>query len=80
MCRFGCPHILITDQVREFINRLSSELYSITKTHHQITSAYHPQVNLNAVSCNLTAAFVIINTDFKIICIIGLQNITKPKN
>ncbi len=80
MCRFGCPHILITDQGREFINRLSSELYSITKTHHRITSAYHPQVNLNAVSCNLTAAFVIINTDFKIICIIRLQNITKPKN
>ena len=38
MCPFGCPHILITDQGREFINRLSSELYSITKTHHLITN------------------------------------------
>ena len=41
----GCPEILITDQGREFVNLLSDELYSITKTQHRITSAYHPQTN-----------------------------------
>ena len=41
----GCPEILITDQGREFVNSLSRELYTITKTEHRITSAYHPQTN-----------------------------------
>ena len=41
----GCPETLITDQGREFVNELSSELYQITNTDHRITSAYHPQSN-----------------------------------
>ena len=41
----GCPETLITDQGGEFVNKLSSELYSITNTEHRITSAYHPQSN-----------------------------------
>ena len=40
----GCPETIITDQGREFVNALSSELYAITNTEHRITSAYHPQV------------------------------------
>ena len=46
MCRYGCPEVLITDQGREFVNEISSQLYAITKTEHRITSAYHPQVYL----------------------------------
>ena len=42
--RMGAPEIVITDQGREFVNALSSNLYDITKTEHSITSAYHPQV------------------------------------
>jgi len=45
ICRFGSPETLITDQGREFVNELSAKLYSITKTDHRITSAYHQQVN-----------------------------------
>ena len=41
----GCPEVLITDQGREFVDSLSSQLYSITHTEHRITSAYHPQTN-----------------------------------
>ena len=44
MCRYGCRDVLITDQGREFVNELSAQLYSITKTEHRITTAYHPQV------------------------------------
>ena len=44
ICRFGSPETLITDQGREFVNKLSAELYAITNTDHRITSAYHPQV------------------------------------
>ena len=44
MCQMGCPETLITDQGREFVNELSSELYQVTNTDHRITSAYHPQV------------------------------------
>ena len=39
----GCPETLITDQGREFVNELSSALYTFTNTEHRITSAYHPQ-------------------------------------
>ena len=31
----GCPETLITDQGREFVNELSSELYQITNTDHR---------------------------------------------
>lgn len=41
----GCPEVLITDQGREFVNSLSSQLYEQTNTEHRITSAYHPQTN-----------------------------------
>ncbi len=30
-----------TDQGREFVNGLASELYSITNTEHRITSVYY---------------------------------------
>lgn len=49
MCRMGTPEVLITDQGREFVNGLSSNLYDITKTEHRITSAYHPQVRKNVL-------------------------------
>ena len=45
MCRMGCPEVIITDQGREFVNSLSNNLYSTTRTEHRITSAYHPQTN-----------------------------------
>ena len=44
-CRFGCAKVVISDQEREFINKVSRNLYSITKTEHRISSAYHPQTN-----------------------------------
>ena len=47
MCRYGCPDVLITDQGKEFVNKLSAELYLITNTEHRITTAYHPQVISN---------------------------------
>ena len=47
MCRYSCPDVLITDQGKEFVNKLSAELYLITNTEHRITTAYHPQVISN---------------------------------
>ncbi len=43
--RFGCAKVVISDQGREFVNRVNEYLFSITKTEHRITSAYHPQAN-----------------------------------
>ena len=37
--------MVISDQGREFVNKVSKYLFSITKTEHRITSAYHPQTN-----------------------------------
>lgn len=47
ICPYGSPEVLITNQGREFVNSVSSELYSTTKTEHRITSAYHPQVHIH---------------------------------
>ena len=44
--RYGCCKIIISDQGREFVNKLQEELFSLTGTEHRVTSAYHhPQSN-----------------------------------
>lgn len=45
ICRHGCPLIHITDQGREFTNKLISELFRLTGTQQRVTTAYHPQAN-----------------------------------
>ena len=52
MCHYGCPDVLITDQGKKFVNKLSAELYLITNTEHRITTAYHPQVISNIFYVN----------------------------
>ncbi len=42
---FGCAKRLISDQGREFINKLDTELQLLLGTEHRMTSAYHPQTN-----------------------------------
>lgn len=37
--------IVITDQGREFINKVNKKLFKKFKTHHRISTAYHPQTN-----------------------------------
>ena len=44
ICRHGCPEIEISDQGREFVNEVNSQLHVLTGVDHRITSAYHPQV------------------------------------
>ena len=45
MCRHGCFAIQITDKGREFVNKVSEELYLFTGVQQRVTSAYHPQSN-----------------------------------
>ena len=45
MCRFGCSKIIISDQGREFVNRVNQEMFELTKTNHRVSTAYHPQTN-----------------------------------
>ena len=42
---FGFPSIVISDQGREFCNRLVDSLMEKSGTDHRVTSAYHPQAN-----------------------------------
>ena len=37
--------MVISDQGREFVNAVQSELFAMTGTKHCVTSAYHPQSN-----------------------------------
>lgn len=43
--RYGCPKSIISDQGREFVNKVNSTLFRLTNTHHKVSSAYHPQTN-----------------------------------
>ncbi|KAL5467722.1 hypothetical protein EMCRGX_G031986 [Ephydatia muelleri] len=45
ICRFGAPKVIISDQGREFVNSVCKKLFKLTKVHHKISSAYHPQTN-----------------------------------
>ena len=56
ICRHGIPMELITDQGKEFCNKISEELYSLLNMRHATTSAYHPQCNAQAEVANKTIA------------------------
>ena len=43
--RYGCPQEIVSDQGREFCNKLVDALEDLTDFKHKITSAYHPQSN-----------------------------------
>jgi len=43
--RYGCTNVLISDQGREFVNKVNKNLLIRLKTDHRISSAYHPQTN-----------------------------------
>ena len=43
--RHGCPQQIVSDQGREFCNKLVDALEDLTGFKHKITSAYHPQSN-----------------------------------
>ena len=56
ICRYGLPLEIVTDQGREFCNKMSDELYQLLGTRHQTTTARHPQCNAAAEVCNKTIA------------------------
>ncbi len=56
ICRYGIPVELITDQGKEFCNKLSDELFKLMEMKHGRTSAYYPQCNSQAEVANKTIA------------------------
>lgn len=43
--RYRVAEIVMSDQGREFINKVNQELFLLCGTDHRISSAYHPQTN-----------------------------------
>ena len=56
ICRYGVPLEIITDQGKEFCNKLSDELYKLLGTEHHTTSSRHPACNAQVEVCNKTIA------------------------
>ena len=52
VCRFGCPKRVVSDQGKEYCNKLSKELYRRLGIGHNRTSSLHPQTNSGAESFN----------------------------
>lgn len=63
MTRYGVMEITITDQGREFNNRIVDELFLRSGVKHSVTSSYHPQVN--TVSDTSVVFNIYRNTLFK---------------
>ena len=56
ICRYGVPLEIITDQGKEFCNKLSDELYKLLGTRHNTTTSRHPACNAQVEVCNKTIA------------------------
>jgi hypothetical protein len=56
ICRYGTPLEIVSDNGKEFRNKLAAELYKRLDIDHTTTAAYHPQCNAQAEVCNKTIA------------------------
>ena len=52
--RYSTPHEVVSDNGKEFCNKLSEELYDRLKILHRTTSPYHPECNASAEVFNRT--------------------------
>ena len=53
-CKFGIPAQLHTDGGKEFVYKLSAELFEMLNVQHSKTSPYHPQCNAQVEVFNKT--------------------------
>ena len=53
-CKFGIPAQIHTDGGKEFVNKLSAELFELLNVQHSKTSPYHPQCNAQVEVFNKT--------------------------
>jgi hypothetical protein len=56
ICRYGLPLEFITDQGKEFTNKMATHLFDSLHVKHSTTASYHPQCNSQAEVCNKTIA------------------------
>jgi hypothetical protein len=56
ICRYGCPAIIHTDMGKEFINKITTELYDKLEIKGSKTTPAHPQCNSQAEVFNKTLA------------------------
>ena len=56
ICRYGCPSIIHTDQGKEFINKITEELYAKLDIKRTNTAPAHPQCNSQAEIFHVTLA------------------------
>jgi transposase InsO family protein len=48
ICKYGTPLEIVSDNGKEFRNKLAAELYKRLYIDHTTTAAYHPQCNAQA--------------------------------
>ena len=53
-CKFGIPAQVHTDGGKEFVNKLSAEMFELLNVQHSKTSPYHPQCNSQVEVFNKT--------------------------
>ncbi len=56
ICRHGLPLEFVTDQGKEFTNKMAQHLFNALDVHHSTMASYHPQCNSQAEVCNKTIA------------------------
>ena len=68
ICRYGCPAIIHTDMGKEFINKITTELYAKLDIKGSKTTPAHPQCNSQAEVFNKTLAKYMKNSAPSIRC------------
>ncbi len=56
ICWHGLPLEFVTDQGKEFTNKMAEQLFHLLDVRHSTTASYHPQCNSQAEVCNKTIA------------------------
>jgi hypothetical protein len=56
ICCYGLPLEFVTDQGKEFTNKMAEQLFHSLDVRHSTTASYHPQCNSQAKVCNKTIA------------------------
>ena len=56
ICQFSVPVMVVSDQGKEFCNKLFTELSNLLQFRHKRTTAYHPQCNSQVEIANKTIA------------------------
>ena len=60
--RMGLPHVIISDNGKEFDNHLNADLTSLLDIQHRLITPYHPQVRSEVIEVKRDYDYIFLST------------------